>query len=412
MVAAFAVAFHILAVLTPAWVKSQREAHARDFASYYYAVQVAKDGGDPYDKAELAEAARKDGTRKAVFPYFYPPPFLILMSWVLPLSLKSSYNLWFWLDELALIAVALSMWAWWRAQGPSVAVALCLAAAMLTCIPNNHLMGQANLPVLAVVVIGVWVADQPGPKRAVVGGSLVGVACMLKMSPALLVAWWLLRRRWWAVGSAILGAMGISLLTIPLMSVGDQFAFYTDVLPSFASGDYNGLALPIDLFGNHSYANFFHELFSSGRKLSFAGRVGGSVAVLTSLVVMGVAFWKEPEDDLARWGQFAAVAAALVPVPVFAYEHHLVWLIPAAVLSVVAVSQQRIHWGWGIAVGLAWAGWCVDLAELKQLWVWLDNHDHWVLAAMVREFKFVALVILWATAVQIGRSRGGGEIRE
>ena len=103
LVMAGALLFHFLAVLTPAWIQASKERHGRDFASYHYAVAVGFDGGDPYDVAALGHESRQDGTRKAVFPYFYPPTFLLFMGWTKPLSLKTAYQIWFWLDELALL---------------------------------------------------------------------------------------------------------------------------------------------------------------------------------------------------------------------------------------------------------------------------------------------------------------------
>ena len=85
-----AVVWHVLSVLTPAWVRTFDTTHGRDFASYYYAVKVASEGGDPYDKALLRQAARADGTRKAVHPYLYAPPFLLIMTWALPYDLLCS----------------------------------------------------------------------------------------------------------------------------------------------------------------------------------------------------------------------------------------------------------------------------------------------------------------------------------
>jgi hypothetical protein len=65
--------------LWPAWRSVQASRSARDYASYHYAVQEALDGGDPYDTAALSARARAEGTRDEVHPYFYPPPFLLLL---------------------------------------------------------------------------------------------------------------------------------------------------------------------------------------------------------------------------------------------------------------------------------------------------------------------------------------------
>ena len=66
--------------------------HGRDYATYHYAVQEVWQGGDPYVTAALDQRARAEGTRATVFPYFYPPPFLLTMAWATPLSLADGYR--------------------------------------------------------------------------------------------------------------------------------------------------------------------------------------------------------------------------------------------------------------------------------------------------------------------------------
>ena len=59
-----AVLWHALAV-SLAYRVAHREHHARDFASYYYAVRVASEGGNPYVKRDLGAAARADERGRA-----------------------------------------------------------------------------------------------------------------------------------------------------------------------------------------------------------------------------------------------------------------------------------------------------------------------------------------------------------
>ena len=70
-----AIVWHALAVLTPAWVISFDHQKGRDFASYYYAVEVAMQGGDPNSRSALNQAARLDNVRDGVHPFLYAPPF-------------------------------------------------------------------------------------------------------------------------------------------------------------------------------------------------------------------------------------------------------------------------------------------------------------------------------------------------
>ena len=374
----------------------------RDFASYYYAAQVAAQGGDPYDKRALGAAAADEATRKAVHPFFYPPPFLLTMTWALPLDLSTAYRLWFWLDELFAIACGLVLWRWWRGLSESVGPVLVLSGALLTAIPNNHLMGQANFPVLLLVLGGLWAAEQ---RRDLLGGALVGAACMMKMSPALFVAWWLLHRQWRPAAIACASAVVYSALTLPLLGPTLQVSFYTDVLPTFSSGSYNGLGVGIDLFGNHALPNLYDDWFPAGGPHLVLSSTARALTSATLLAVVGFTGWvlrERPVDALGRAAHVGAIAAAMLLVPVITYEHHLIWLLPSAVAAVVALEQGRLDARWAAPVGLALAAWCFDLVPLKSVWTALGGGP---LALAVRELKMGAILVLYAACLQVARGR-------
>ena len=112
-----AVAWHVFALFNPPDLggSALKNTMGRDFASYYYAARVAATGENPWDTAKLSAVAREDGTRTKVHPFFYPPPYLILVSWAPAMDLQTAYDLWFWLQELALVGVVLILWRWWGA---------------------------------------------------------------------------------------------------------------------------------------------------------------------------------------------------------------------------------------------------------------------------------------------------------
>lgn len=355
---------HLLALLTPAWWQTVQVDSGRDFASYYYAARVAAEGGDPYDTPALSALARTDGTRQGVHPFLYAPPFVLTMAWVLPFDLGTAYHLWFWLHELCLLAAMAVLVAWWRPLHPSVPWVLAVLVALMTAIPNNHLMGQANFPGLALALGGLWAT---GRQRPVLGGALLGTACMLKMSPALLVMWWLVRREWVAVAASVVTAVVLSVASLPLVSLSAQVGFFTEVLPSFGSGHYNGLAVPIGIYGNHGIPNLWHQVLpSGGPRLSSGAR---ALSTLSNLALLGgllAAFRRPPADGLATAAQVAAVGVVMLLFPVYTYEHHLVWALPAMVVTVVAAAAGRLSPALAVVVGLSLTALLFDLQALKR----------------------------------------------
>ncbi len=403
---AAAVLWHALSVLTPAWVLSRDHQQGRDFASYFYAVQVAANGGDPYDKRALGEAARDDGHRRGVHPFLYAPPFLLWMSWAVAYDLPDAYHLWFWLDELCALGAALVLWLWWRPRSPHVGWVLAIVVAAMTAIPNNHQMGQANFIGLLLALAGLWQTDRGRPWR---GGALMGAACMLKMSPALFVVWWLVRREWTAVGGSVAAAVVLSLLSLPLAGPAVQLEFYTRILPSFGSGWYNGLAVSIGLFGNHSLANLIHQILppadATARMLSPAANAVSVAASISALGAMAFAFRAPDPNWDERAAQASCVSVLLLLLPVYTYEHHLVFAIPAMVLGLLAVGQGRLAGPWTVVVGLCVAMVLFDLATLKRLAEGLPD-GMGALAWVLKEAKFFALVGLVVVTGWLGMGRG------
>lgn len=320
---------HALLQAAPAWKKVHGSTGARDFSSYYYAAEVAHAGGSAYDTPALAAAARADGTRKGVNPFFYPPPFVLAVAWVGPVSLQAAYELWFGVNELLLLlCLALGVWRF--------GVPLWAAAALLwtfSPIPDNAWMGQANLLALAPALAGLAVARA----RPLAGGVLVGAAAMLKMSPALFLLAWLLAGNRRAVLAAIATAVGLSVLSLPLVPLDVQRQFYLEILPGFSTGDYHGLTVPISLQANHSLPDLFDRLLPDrGDLLGVAAR-RASAATLVALLALWAWRARARPDSPAAVG---ALTVLMVVAPVYTYEHHLVFLLVA--LGVAAGEVAKV----------------------------------------------------------------------
>lgn len=310
---------HLALQLAPAWKKVDTARNGRDFASYYYALQVAADGGDPYETPLLSARARTEHTRKGVHPFFYPPPFLLAVAWARPLGLHDAYRVMLLLNELCLfgsLAILVRSFA-----TPVWLVALLLAT--YTPIPDNAWMGQANLLALLPALAGLALA----PRRPLAGGLLVGLAAMIKMSPALFLLYWALRRQWRPIAAATAAAVALSVVTLPLVDLHAQLRFYTEVLPGFSSGDYHGLDVPISLPANHSIPDLFDRLWPAPghTRLTVTAQRAAALATLTALALWAWRF-RRPGREI---GAVGALAVIMVIVPVYTYEHHLVFLLPA-----------------------------------------------------------------------------------
>ena len=360
----------------PAWSKVSRAKHGRDFATYHYAAAEALDGGDPYATRKLSRRARKDGTRKSVHPYFYPPPFLLSVLWSPSFELITSYRIWFWLNQgLVLLCMALFR-VWFRAPWAVLGVLLL----SFTPITDNAKMGQANVLVLAAAVSGLWLRN----------GALVGAAAMAKMSPALYLAAWAVRRAWRPVLAAIAVAIGSSVMALPWVDMESQLRFYTEVLPGFSTGNYHGLTVRIGLPANHSIPDLFNQLWPGPDRHTLSD-AAARASKLCSLALLGslVALARHSRDHLGNAAVFGAFTVLMLITPVYTYEHHLVMAVfPAAVVGAALVDGRLGRWGWFVGVPayffMAW-----PLYWLRPVQKAIPSL-HWVL----QESKFMGLLVI------------------
>jgi hypothetical protein len=105
-------------------------------------------------------------------------------------------------------------------------------------------------------------------------------------------------------------------------------------------------------------------------------------------------------------------------VPVYTFEHHLVWTLPGLVAITAATAAQThesLHlegrnresqrvwqaWVWRGSLVLTWLLLAAPLLHLRKLLALA--HDHPLLSGVLRETKFVGLVVLLAMCVYLVR---------
>jgi hypothetical protein len=369
--------------------------HGGDLATFRYAAIVAAEGGDPYDRAALGEAARRERTRREVYPLLYPPTFLPLAAPLAAAPMREAYRASILVGELAVLAIVLACVGDRRRDWLPVVGVVALSAA----VPDNLRMGQANLAALAAAAWGIAAVARG---RGGIGGALVGVAVGVKLVPALAVAGWATGPRWRAaVGAGLaLGALGAA--SILLYGPSPWVRFVSDVLPSILGGDHNGLDLAVVRLGNHGLGEWWARLLPGPpTALSTGARVG--LAASAAAILGGLAWlWRRPA---AGPDAVQARAAASLVVPVllatFAWEHHLVWAIPAwCVVARAAFDGRLPRWTLPL-VAVAFVGWAVDLRLLATA---VEAAGPW-LGPAIREAKTVGLLTALGGAAWLGAQR-------
>ena len=385
---------YVAVSVVPAWHALQGNQHAKDWASYHYAVKVLAAGGEPYALSALEQAAVADSFGQTVYPFLYPPPFLLSVWWMAPLTADWSRDLFFVINQLAWPGLLVVLWCWFRANP----IALAIIAITLTPITHAGRLGQVNGVVALLVTLALW-------RR---GGVLLSLAAMIKMSPALYLPVWMAQRHWKGVCAAVLGAVGLSVLALCVVPLSSQLVFYQELLPGFSSGGYNGLSVPISLPANHSIPSALDALWPGPDEHTLSPSVRRVVSGLL-LGGLAVAAWgsRRKLDVLAEANLLGAVTVWLVVLPVFAYEHHLSLLVlPVAALATALLDHRLPRWAWGPAL-LGYAGVAWPLAGFRQA---LRQAPQW--AGWIQESKLLAALLLMALCAWVVVRSGGAVLAE
>lgn len=327
--------------LYPSWLKVRNSKSGRDFASFYYAQKVSWNGESPYNSQQLSRLSRKEKTRTSVHPFFYPPPSLLIFSWVQLFSLHTAYIISFFLNHLTVVGLYFVLRHWLKIAS----IPLALLFALCTPIGDCIAMGQINLVILLLITLGL-------KKQR---GSFLAGAAMIKMSPALLLWPQIIWKKWHFVGATITFALIFSIFFLPIMGFEEQKSFYEDVLPQFSSGQYSGLKVPIHLSSNHSIPEFCAQWFPAekGRRISVEAQRCASALNSIFFVLLTWIAWKTKKETI----MFGAFVVLMVLVPIYTYEHHLVFLIlPAAILLQIQKNQSSMFavLSYGVLFFLFW----------------------------------------------------------
>ena len=348
LAAAAVVATVILGAQT--WHKAFR-ADGNDLTSYLLSARALWDGQSPYGL-------------DTPFPYLYP---LFLAFAIVPLALLpygAAVIAWFAASVAALGAILLGP----TKLGPpklgtseggwTLGSELAIAAAVLVTfniIQNNLLNGQVNFFVVLCCVLAVASAGPPSAfsqcatadkegghyaglesqgRRELAAGAWLGVGIALKLMPALLLVYFLVRRQFRAILVAVVTALVLALVPSVLIIGGSEAAgesgfsritavhwqYLREVLTPMATTP-EGPVLA------YSVASVVQRAFGTSPALWIDALC--AAGVLGAIVVADVRRWRRRGDDRA-----AAVAylVAIVLISPKSETHHLAFAIPAVVL--------------------------------------------------------------------------------
>ncbi|HEV7127881.1 MAG TPA: glycosyltransferase family 87 protein [Ktedonobacterales bacterium] len=216
----------------------------------------------------------------------------------------------------------------------AAAAALCLA---FTPAAQTVLLGQVNFLVLLPLVAVPWLTRHRHERWV---GIAIAVAAMIKLTPAALLIYLALRRRWSALLAALVALAALSLASIALIGPQVFFALVPQAL-RVGGGD-------ATLGHNEAlFAPAIAGISAVAPRLAGPLHVAEYALLALLALALGWVLWHAPRarrDQAAPpllasdWPAYAVALCGMVLLSPTAWVHHYLWLLPAATLALMPLA--------------------------------------------------------------------------
>ncbi|TFV60591.1 DUF2029 domain-containing protein [Mycobacterium sp. PS03-16] len=288
-------------------------------------------------------------------PFTYPPLAAVVFAPFAWMSLPAAsvvitiVTLVLLVVSMAIVLTRLEVWpstsvtsqpAWLRRTWLAAAI-VSVAVVHLEPIQANFDFGQINVVLMTLVIADCVPRRTPWPR-----GLLLGLAIALKLTPAVFVLYFLLRRDLRALLTAAASVVGLTLLGF-VFAWRDSWEYWTHTVSN------------TDRIGSAAL-NTNQNIAGALARLGLGEDVRFVVWVLLSFAVLGLTAWAARRALRAGETVLALICVAmfgLVVSPV-SWSHHWVWSLPTVVVTAVLAHRHRhVLLGLVSAAGVALMVW-------------------------------------------------------
>jgi hypothetical protein len=323
-----------------------REDQATDFFINYAAATVLAEGGDIYDADSLREASRDWNKPTVAFDfgslfatYITPPTYAILLLPLVPLGYDRARILFLLLSNVFLFSfLALTL----RGSGGAALrpPRLLLSLLLLLAFPPVYTslqLGQVDCVILFLLSVSYWAYKSD---RNILVGPCLAIAAVIKLSPAILILYFLWKREYVIFASASAIAILAGGLSLLLSGREALLTFATTILPALLKGT--------AFFHNQGLNGFFSRLFvPPGLYYSLqefpSVSQARALSLLGSLILLCVGAYLT-RHRVARGTirfdlEFSLALATALLVSSVSWHHYLTWLL----LVFVVLLNPALH---------------------------------------------------------------------
>ena len=212
--------------------------------------------------------------------------------------------------------------AWRRAW--LAAAAVTLAVLYLEPVQSNFEFGQINVVLMTLVIADCVPRRTPWPR-----GLLLGIAMALKLTPAVFLLYFLLRRDTRTLITAVVSAVVATLVGM-MFAWRDSLQYWTETVHD------------TDRIGTVSF-NTNQNIAGSLARLGVAEGPRFVLWTIACFAVLGLTVWAGRRVLKAGQPMLALVCVALFGLVVspVSWSHHWVWALPAVLVTAVIAFRQR-----------------------------------------------------------------------
>jgi alpha-1,2-mannosyltransferase len=307
---------------------------ATDFFINYTAASVLSQGGNIYDAVSLREASQAMKAPLISFDFgslcctYVTPPFhAVLLLPLVPLGYDKARVVLLFVNNLLLfssLAVIVLPSGANLLRLPQILLAVLLVVTFEPVYVSLQL-GQVDFLLLFLITMCFW-AHKTG--RDVAAGIFLGLGAAIKLTPAILMLYFLWKRQFRVLVPAVVVVLVSGIVSWVVVGQEAFFSFWTCVLPALLKGS--------AFFQNQSLSGFFSRLFvdpsfyySLGEFPSLAQpRMLSAAASIAVLAIGAFVTREEVSRNSVRFNmEFSLAIVTMLLVSSIAWEHYFVWLL-------------------------------------------------------------------------------------
>ena len=294
----------------------------------------------------------------------HPPASVLLLLPLGRLDYRTAHAVW---NVISLICLAAALWVIMRRRGLDLPPWTLLPITALVLTSNSFtqqmIQGQLNL-LLLLLIAAAWAADRSS--RPILSGTLMGVAAAVKLFPAYMGLYYLVRRDWRAVAGMGVSFVTLNGITAIVMGTRTYRDYFGHVVPTVREGFR-------DFWPNASIHGFWSKLLDAPNshvvQLADSPPLAAALTLIGVLLVTAMAAWKcwtarsLAERDVA----FAVCLLSVMLVSPITWDHYFLILIlgwailwkhmprrlldrSALITSIIVLATLRPRWLWDAVI--------------------------------------------------------------